>query len=156
VTFDLDRFSRAQEGAAGFATALAELQAGRKRSHWIWYIFPQLAGLGSSAAAATYGLRGAAEATAYLRDSLLRERLLAAMSAVLKQLRRDPPPSLVTVMGSPIDATKLVSSMTLFREVARRIDDRELAASADAILHAAEAQGYGECEFTRRELARQT
>jgi uncharacterized protein (DUF1810 family) len=58
-------------------------------------------------------------------------------------------------MGSEIDAMKLVSSMTLFREVARRIDDRDIATRADAILRAARTEGYRECEFTLRELARQ-
>jgi uncharacterized protein (DUF1810 family) len=152
VTFDLDRFSRAQDGASGFTTALAELQSGRKRSHWIWYIFPQLAGLGQSAAAIHYGLQGVPEAAAYLRDPVLRDRLLRVTDAVLTELQRDPAPALAGVMGSDIDALKLVSSMTLFREVARRIDDRELATKADAILKAAASQGYRECEFTLSKL----
>ncbi len=153
MTSDLARFTRAQEGPGGFTTALAELQSGRKRSHWIWYIFPQLAGLGRSPAAMTYGLNGVAEATAYLHDPLLRDRLLAVTDAVLAQLQRNPAPALADVMGSSIDAMKLVSSMTLFREVARRVDDRKLATSANAVLQAAEPQGFGECEFTLREMA---
>jgi uncharacterized protein (DUF1810 family) len=152
VTFDLDRFKRAQEGPGGFATALAELEAGRKRSHWIWYIFPQLAGLGQSSSAIHYGLQGVDEATAYLRDSVLRERLLRVTAAVLAQLQRDSVPRLVDVMGSEIDALKLVSSMTLFRGVARRIDEQELASQADAILREAKNQGYRECEFTLGQL----
>jgi uncharacterized protein (DUF1810 family) len=156
VTFDLDRFKRAQEGAGGFATALAELEAGRKRSHWIWYIFPQLAGLGQSSAAIRYGLQGVDEATAYLRDAVLRDRLLRVTGATLTQLERDPVPRLVDVMGSEIDALKLVSSMTLFREVARRVDDPDLAAKADAVLDTARREGYRECEFTLSALARQT
>jgi uncharacterized protein (DUF1810 family) len=152
VTFDLDRFKRAQEGAGGFATALAELEAGRKRSHWIWYIFPQLAGLGQSSAAIHYGLQGVEEATAYLRDPVLRDRLLRVTDAVVTQLQRDPVPSLVDVMGSEIDALKLVSSMTLFCEVARRAKDPDLAAKADAVLDIARRQGYRECEFTRNRL----
>jgi uncharacterized protein (DUF1810 family) len=155
VTFDLDRFTRAQEGPGGFTTALGELEAGRKRSHWVWYIFPQLAGLGQSTAAIHYGLQGAGEAAAYLRDRVLRDRLLRVTDAVVAQLQRDPAPALVDVMGSEIDAVKLVSSMTLFREVARRIDDRDMATRADAVLRAASDQGYRECEFTLRELSRQ-
>jgi uncharacterized protein (DUF1810 family) len=155
LTFDLDRFTRAQEGPGGFATALAEIESGRKRSHWIWYIFPQLAGLGQSSASIHYGLQGADEAAAYLRNRVLRDRLLRVTDAVLAQLRRNPEVTLVDVMGSEIDAVKLISSMTLFREIARRIDDRDLAARADAILQAAASQGYRECEFTLRELARQ-
>jgi uncharacterized protein (DUF1810 family) len=147
VTFDLDRFTDAQDGAAGFANALAELDAGAKRSHWIWYIFPQLAGLGSSPMAEMYGLRGADEAAAYLGHPVLRDRLLSAMNAV----RRQPVP-LRTLLGSQIDVLKLVSSMTLFREIARRVNDADVFAAADAILDAGKRQGYAECEFTRRNL----
>jgi uncharacterized protein (DUF1810 family) len=160
VTFDsdhdLDRFRRAQDeaGPGGYATALAELQSGRKRSHWIWYVFPQLAGLGQSPAAVRFGLRGREEAAAYLRDGVLRVRLLSVIDAVLAQLRRSPVPSLVEVMGSEIDAVKLVSSMTLFREVARDAGDAELSSRAGAVLQAAKRQGYDECAFTLRELSR--
>jgi len=145
---DLDRFLDAQDGAAGFAQALAELQAGAKRSHWIWYIFPQLAGLGRSPLAEIYGLQGPGEAAAYLAHPLLRERLLLAMHAV-----RERSASLRTLMGSQIDALKLVSSMTLFREIARRAKDDEVASAAAEILGAAERQGVVECEFTLRALS---
>jgi uncharacterized protein (DUF1810 family) len=153
VRFDLDRFKQAQDGPSGFVTALAELERGRKRSHWIWYIFPQLAGLGQSSAAIHYGLQGVDEAIAYLRDPELRDRLLRVTAAVLAQLRRDPEPRLVDVMDSEIDALKLVSSMTLFREVARRGNDQELASKADRVLQAAKNQGYRECEVTLKELS---
>jgi len=146
VTFDLDRFRRAQE--RDYDDALAELQAGRKRSHWIWYVFPQLAGLGRSHLAQMYGLQGLDEATAYLADPLLRGRLLAAATAVRMHLDREPPSALGTIMGSEIDALKLVSSMTLFREVARRAGDQEMTSVAEAILDAGKAQGIRECEFT--------
>ena len=93
--FDLDRFRRAQaQSVDGFNTALGELQAGRKRSHWIWYIFPQLAGLGSSAMADRYALQGVAEAMEYLRDAMLRGRLLALTHALVTQLQRRPAPAL--------------------------------------------------------------
>lgn len=147
MTFDLDRFTHAQDGAAGFARALAELDAGAKRSHWIWYIFPQLAGLGSSPMAEMYGLRGADEAAAYLGHPVLRDRLLSAMNAV----RRQPVP-LRTLMGSDIDVLKLISSMTLFRAVARRAKDDDVATAADAIVQAAKRQGFDECQFTLRQL----
>ena len=157
---NLSRFTLAQDDPhAGFATALRELPAGRKRSHWIWYIFPQLAGLGSSAMAVTYGLRGIAEATAYLRNPLLRERLAAVTRAVALRLDERPVPRLAALMGSEIDARKLVSSMTLFREVARRMNAAEpradyavLEADAEAILNAATAQGLPACEVTMRAL----
>lgn len=148
MTFDLDRFTQAQDGAAGFATALAELDAGAKRSHWIWYIFPQLAGLGSSPMAGMYGLRGVDEAIAYLRAPVLRDRLLTAMNAV-----RAHSASLRGLMGSEIDVLKLVSSMTLFREIAHRAKDEEIADAAGDILDVAERQGFAACAFTRRQLS---
>ena len=152
MTFDLERFTRAQE--RDFAQALAELDAGRKRSHWIWYVFPQLAGLGSSPAAQTYGLHGVEEADAYLRHPVLRDRLLAAANAVRRHLERESPGGLRSLMGSDIDALKLVSSMTLFREAARRAGDEEVASAAHAILLAAKTQGFSECEFTLKSFAR--
>ena len=83
---------------------------------------------------------------------MLRDRLLRVADAVLVQLQRDPVPALADVMGSEIDALKLVSSMTLFREVARGIDDADVASQADAILASARAQGFGECRFTLERL----
>jgi uncharacterized protein (DUF1810 family) len=158
--FDLDRFKSAQDRpVGGFSTALAELRAGRKRSHWIWYILPQLAGLGHSATALHYGLNGVAEAMAYLQDSVLRSRLVALTDTVIAQLNRRPAPPLTELMGSEIVVLKLVSSMTLFREVARRLSTLDalpdytiLAANADAILHVAGDQGVGECQATLSEL----
>src|SRR5690606_17445562 len=74
----LDRFHSAQDSPdAGFDAALRELQAGRKRGHWIWYILPQLAGLGMSGMSQRYAIRDAQEAVAYLQDPVLRDRLLA-------------------------------------------------------------------------------
>jgi uncharacterized protein (DUF1810 family) len=145
VTFDLERFIQAQD--RDFEQARRELEDGRKRSHWIWYVFPQLAGLGSSLMADAYGLQGIDEATAYLRHPVLRERLLSVMNVVRAQSV-----PLRTLMGSQIDALKLVSSMTLFREVARRVKDDEVAAPADEILRTAAAQGFSECAFTLSRL----
>ena len=147
---DLTRFRQAQDAAhGGFATALAELRAGRKQSHWIWYVFPQLAGLGRSSTATYYGLADVDEARAYLRDPVLGERLLTASAAVRDHLTRATPPRLDRLMGSEIDALKLVSCMTLFAHVARR-DVPAMAAHAEAILAAAAAQGYPRCAFTER------
>jgi len=158
---NLDRFKRAQDRSfEGFDTALDEMQAGRKRSHWIWYIFPQLAGLGSSSMSARFALEGPDEAAAYLHDPVLRERLLAVTSAVAAHLEHRPPAALNDLMGSETDVLKLVSSMTLFREVARRAhrdealaDAADLAAKADAILRVAAEQGHPECASTLRQLA---
>ena len=84
---NLDRFRQAQEKPhAGFVAALGELGAGRKTGHWIWYIFPQLAGLGRSPTAVHYGLAGAEDAADYLRDPVLGQRLIAAAAAVRAHL----------------------------------------------------------------------
>jgi uncharacterized protein (DUF1810 family) len=123
--FDLDRFHEAQDSAGdGFADALRELRAGRKTSHWIWYVFPQLRGLGTSPMAVAYGLAGPEEGAAYLEDRVLTARLVDAASAVRAHvgLSQASPALLDTVMGSPIDAQKLVSSMTLFAHLAGRLD----------------------------------
>ena len=156
----LGRFRTAQDAPdGGFDTALSELRAGRKRSHWIWYVFPQLAGLGQSSRAVHYGLAGAEEAAAYLRDDVLGDRLVAAAGTVREQLSRAQPPRLDTLMGSEIDALKLVSCMTLFEHVAKRpgaADPRSrfaaLGAHAEAILTAAARQGYPRCAFTEQQL----
>ena len=137
------------------------MRAGGKRGHWIWYVFPQLSGMGSSAASLTYGLDGVSEAEEYLRDALLRTRLLTIASAVRSQLEGGGTP-LLQLMGSSIDVTKLVSSMTLFEQVARRLRDTEgldeyaaLAAVARTILERAAQEGYPPCQFTRNALANQ-
>jgi uncharacterized protein (DUF1810 family) len=157
---DLSRFTAAQErGEPGFDTALDELRHGRKRSHWIWYVFPQLAGLGSSPMAVRYGLQGVSEATSYLYDPVLRRRLLMAAEVVAGHLRGKRHGDVRDIMGSSIDAVKLVSSMTLFGELARRMaaadpqdDFARVAAAADVILAAAEAHGLPPCPVTRRAL----
>ena len=159
---DLARFRDAQDAPhAGFAVALRELQDGRKTSHWIWYVFPQLAGLGRSSTAVYYGLAGAEEAADYLRDQVLGERLIAAAAVVRTHLAdaNARPVRLKELMGSEIDSLKLVSSMTLFRRVAQAlcaVDPQPrfaaMADHADAILAAAAHQGYGPCSYTEEHL----
>lgn len=109
--YDLKRFLDAQESSYGnaYETALAELKAGRKQSHWIWYIFPQIAGLGRSSTAQFYAIQNMAEAVAYMQHPLLRERLLACCHALLSL----PTNNALKVMGWP-DNMKLRSCMTLF------------------------------------------
>lgn len=109
--FDLGRFVRAQEGVHD--VALAELRRGRKDSHWMWFVFPQLAGLGRSATAERYGITGAAEARGYLAHPVLGPRLAEVTYAVAIAEAR----SVDALMGG-IDAVKLRSSMTLFALVA--------------------------------------
>jgi uncharacterized protein (DUF1810 family) len=105
--YDLSRFVSAQAGT--FDAALEELRAGRKRTHWMWFVFPQLKGLGVSPTATFYGLSGLDEATAYLEHPMLGPRLEAAVDAV--QASRAT--SLHALFGSP-DDLKFRSSMTLF------------------------------------------
>ena len=106
----LQRFLDAQ--ATDYAQALAEVKAGRKRSHWMWYIFPQIRGLGFSETARFYGIQDLAEATAYLQHPVLGSRLVAICEALLTL----PGSNATSIMGSP-DDLKLRSSMTLFAAV---------------------------------------
>jgi uncharacterized protein (DUF1810 family) len=110
--FDLERFVRAQGGGV-YEQALRELRDGAKRSHWMWFVFPQVAGLGHSPTAQRYAVSGLAEAHAYLAHPVLGPRLVEASQALLELSGRDP----VRVLGST-DAMKLRSSMTLFEAAA--------------------------------------
>ena len=103
----LDRFLDAQRG--DYAAALAEVRRGRKTSHWMWYIFPQIAGLGQSSTARYYSIRDLEEAREYYAHPVLGQRL-REISGVLLELRGSDP---VAVFGG-IDSMKLKSSMTLF------------------------------------------
>jgi uncharacterized protein (DUF1810 family) len=110
--FDLQRFVDAQ--APVYATALAELRAGAKRSHWMWFVFPQVAGLGFSPMAQRYAIAGLAEARAYLAHPLLGARLRECVQAMLGVDGR----SAREVLGSP-DDLKFRSCLTLFAQAAR-------------------------------------
>lgn len=110
MAHDLNRFVAAQ--ADSYAAALAELQRGHKRGHWMWWVFPQLAGLGLSATSRFYAIADAAEARAYLAHPLLGPRLIEAACAVVEASG-----TAETIMGG-VDALKLRSSMTLFAAVA--------------------------------------
>lgn len=103
----LDRFIEAQRDS--YATALSEIEAGQKRSHWMWYIWPQLRGLGHSPMAQHYGIADAAEARAYLAHPTLGPRLVEISRAMLAHRGRAPE----DILGG-IDALKLRSSATLF------------------------------------------
>ncbi|NCA72076.1 MAG: DUF1810 domain-containing protein [Sphingobacteriia bacterium] len=107
---NLNRFVRAQEH--DYAPALAEIRSGRKRTHWMWYIFPQLDGLGFSATARRYAIRGLVEARAYLDHPVLGPRLVECAEAVLAVKSR----SAREIFGTP-DDLKLRSCATLFAEV---------------------------------------
>jgi uncharacterized protein (DUF1810 family) len=103
----LSRFVQAQE--RDYARALAEIRSGRKRSHWMWYIFPQFDGLGASPTSRWYSIKSLAEAGAYLRHPLLGPRLVECISATLEVEGR----SALEIFGSP-DDVKLRSCATLF------------------------------------------
>jgi uncharacterized protein (DUF1810 family) len=106
----LERFVKAQENS--YAKALAELKAGAKRTHWMWWIFPQMRGLGSSDNAIYYGIADEAEAVAYLQHSILGPRYRECLDVVYDQLcvrGLDP----LTLMDSEIDVLKLKSSLQL-------------------------------------------
>ncbi len=115
---DLARFVQAQEG--DYAQALAELKAGRKRSHWIWYILPQLRGLGSSSMAVRYGIASLDEARAYLQHAVLGARLRECVAAINAHGAHGDGPSAEEMLGG-IDAQKFRSCLTLF--IAAAADD---------------------------------
>jgi uncharacterized protein (DUF1810 family) len=111
--YRLERFVAAQDSAGMYPRALAELQAGRKTSHWMWFIFPQVAGLGFSQMAQRYAISGLAEARAYLGHPVLGPRLHACTAAVTAATG-----STADRIVGPVDAMKLRSSMTLFAAAA--------------------------------------
>lgn len=110
--FDLSRFVQAQED--DYATALSEIKAGRKESHWMWYIFPQVAGLGFSSMSQRYAIKSRAEAQAYLAHPVLGPRLFECVEAVLSNAGK----SAHAIFGSP-DDMKLKSCATLFAAVSQ-------------------------------------
>lgn len=122
----MERFLKAQE--KDYPTALAEMRRGRKQSHWMWYIFPQIRGLGHSSMAQHYAIRDLAEAAAYLAHPVLGARLVE-ISRVLLTLPGD---NAAAVMGSP-DDMKLRSCMTLF----------SLVGGADAVFSAVLTKFFG-------------
>ncbi len=106
---DLERFVAAQDEGGTYARAITELRAGRKTGHWMWFVFPQIAGLGQSATSRRYAIRTLAEANAYLDHPILGSRLIECARAVCDIGAR----SARDIFG-PLDAQKLRSSMTLF------------------------------------------
>lgn len=156
------RFMSAQDSPdAGFESALREIRGGRKTGHWIWYILPQLSGLGASEMSRTFALRDAADAAGYVRDPVLGPRLVTIVSAIAEQLATRLGLSVATLMGSEIDARKLVSSLTLFERVARSLDGtgapewgRALAETSRTVLDRAAAEGYPPCAYTLDRLER--
>lgn len=110
-TFNLNRFLGAQESF--YADALKEIKRGYKESHWIWFIFPQMRGLGRSPMAENYGIKSIEEARAYLEEPILKKHLIEISSALLKHKGKS---TAYEILGT-LDAIKVRSSMTLFDHV---------------------------------------
>jgi uncharacterized protein (DUF1810 family) len=111
---ELERFVSAQNEGGTYRAALSELRAGAKRTHWMWFVFPQIAGLGSSPTARRYAIASLQEARAYLDHPVLGPRLRESAAALVEREGADDP---AAVLGS-VDALKLRSSMTLFTRAA--------------------------------------
>jgi uncharacterized protein (DUF1810 family) len=109
VTYDLERFVAAQNSGGTYEQALNELRAGRKTSHWMWFVFPQIAGLGRSGMAQRYAIADLAEARAYLAHPVLGPRLVTSAESMITHRDR----TAEEILGG-VDAIKLRSSMTLF------------------------------------------
>ena len=130
--YDFKKFLDAQKDS--YERALAEIKAGHKRSHWIWFIFPQLRALGRSRNAFYYGIKDLDEAKEYLEDEILRARLLEISQALLELATNDP----VAVMGH-IDSVKLRSCMTLFHladptcEIFKKVLDKYFSGQLDEL-----------------------
>lgn len=139
---ELERFVEAQDQGGTYERALAELRAGHKTSHWMWFVFPQIAGLGHSAMSRRYAIASLEEARAYLEHPVLGPRLVECARALLDHEGL----SAREILGE-IDAVKLRSSMTLFANAAQLASPREPVYSKDS-------RGLGEAEVFERVLER--
>jgi uncharacterized protein (DUF1810 family) len=150
----LGRFHSAQNRKReGYAEALAEIRAGGKRSHWIWYVFPQMAGLGFSSMSAAYAIQDLEEARDYLRDRVLRQRYAEITGAVAEQIAGGA--ALEALMGGKTDTLKLVSSLTLFHAAAQSLGDPDLSPflrDCGFLLGQAAELGYPPCRHTLEKL----
>jgi uncharacterized protein (DUF1810 family) len=122
--YHLDRFVQAQDAAQTYDRAIAELRAGRKVTHWMWFVFPQIAGLGSSPMARHFAIQSLDEAVAYLRHPVLGARLRTAVGTLLALAAHAQTGAgeAEAIFGS-VDAMKLRSSLTLFAHAAPRDED---------------------------------
>jgi uncharacterized protein (DUF1810 family) len=138
---DLNRFLQAQNAGdpSAYGQAIAELRAGRKRSHWIWFVLPQLQGLGRSAISQRFGIRGLAEARAYLSHPMLGARWRDTLNVIAEQLSQ-PGQSLQQLMDGELDGLKTVSSLTLMAQAG--------CPQAGALLAQLEGEGWKPCGFT--------
>ncbi len=154
---DIQRFIKAQQGntsSPSYAQAYGEIKSGRKKDHWIWYIFPQLEALGHSSTAKYYGIVDLKETCDYLKNPKLFKNYLEISQLVLQQLKNKIP--IRTLMNGDTDARKLTSSLTLFREASSFLlsqgnttqDFAKLVTCCDEIFNKIAQQGYSPCERT--------
>lgn len=128
--------------------AFAELTAGAKKTHWIWYIFPILAGLRASSTAGRFAIKGPDAALEYLKHPVLKQRLLDVVTAVHTHIVSNGK-NLNELMGDPVDAKKVVSCCTLFAPVGAAGGEQELARKCKDIVDTATGkQGFAPCELT--------
>lgn len=135
-------------GMTEYECASQELANQAKRCHWIWFVFPQITGLGKSPKAKKFAIDTLDEALAYGSDPLLRSRYIHVARLVHDSLRNGTGP--LQLMGSKIDVEKLASSLTLFRDTASLLDDHELVGVAEACLELLATHGVVECDETLR------
>ena len=148
---DLERFHDGYH--RHFDDALAEINGGRKRSHWMWFIFPQVAGLGTSPTASHYAIRNRTGVEAFLRDPGLGPGYRTLVDAVWRQVI-GADITIRGLFGRP-DDHKLVSSLTLFAGIASELGDEwaPTVVKADEVLDRAESQGLPRCATTQRFLS---
>lgn len=153
----IQRFIDAQQGKdfyPSYQSAYAEIKAGKKQSHWIWYIFPQLAALGYSSTAKYFGIVDLNEACEFIQHKELFNNYYEMTQLVLRQLEKTP---ITVLMGGTIDALKLTSSLTLFREAAAFLlsqgtnyhDFMSLIECCDQLFKKLSNQGYFPCKKTQ-------
>lgn len=147
--FNLQRFLDAQAGIGftPYETALAEMRAGHKQSHWIWYVFPQIQ-LGTSALSEHFAIKSHNEAKAYLTNETLRNRYLEISTEVLQRLEEGVNPTFL--MCGSTDREKLISSTTLFEHFATQVDSGPLYPTLFHLLTSIEAQGLTRCAPTKK------
>jgi uncharacterized protein (DUF1810 family) len=151
---DSHHLARFEAHQNDFVRALSEIESGRKRSHWMWFVFPQVSGLGISETSRAYAIGSIGEAEAFLNHPALGSSYREIVDAVWDQVVNHGV-TIRALFGSP-DDVKLVSSLTLFAAIGRRLppspDITALVAHAEEILEAAYAQGLAKCTTTARFL----
>ena len=132
MTDSLVRFIEAQDNSAMYERAIKELTDGRKNTHWIWFIFPQIRGIGSSHYATYYGIQSIEEAKDYLMHPLLGPRYVEAMHIVHQKLLNERV-SLLTLMSAEIDCLKFTSSLTLFSTALGKLSENNSSLDANLV-----------------------